>query len=263
MRKLLGTTYSGSMLESLAPREKLILQILTEEPNVSVADLGKRLTVSEVTIRTDLKGLASRGFIVRTHGGAHPAFHKAILERQSFRIDEKNRIAKAAADLVSDGDTVMIVAGTTTALVAKYLLGKGNIHIVTDSTLVLPYVRANPSLQLTMVGGEFRSANESFVGPLALETIRRFNVKLAFLGTDGFTIDKGLTTHLVEGAEMVKTMADQAEKRILVADSAKFGRSGFVSIMPLRKIDTLISDTDFPDDQVVALEELGLRVLLV
>lgn len=251
------------MLESLSLREKSILQILTSEPNVAVSDLGKRLGVSEVTIRTDLKGLVTRGFVVRTHGGAHPAFSRSILERQSFRTDEKNRIAKAAAQLVTDGDTVMIVAGTTTALVAKFLLGKGNIHIVTDSTLVLPYVRSNPAIQLTMVGGEFRSANESFVGPLAIETIRRFNVKLAFLGTDGFTLDRGLTTHLVEGAEMVKTMADQAERRILVADSSKFGRSGFVSIMPLKKIDTLITDTDFPEDQISGLEDLGLTVLLV
>jgi DeoR family galactitol utilization operon repressor len=143
------------------------------------------------------------------------------------------------------------------------LLGKGHVHIVTDSTLVLPYVRSNPSLQLTIVGGEFRSANESFVGPLALDTIRRFNVRLAFLGTDGFTLEKGLTTHLVEGAEMVKTMAEQAEKRVLVVDSSKFGRSGFVSIMPLKRIDTLISDTDFPADQAALLTDLGIDVHLV
>jgi DeoR family galactitol utilization operon repressor len=251
------------MLETLSTREKLLLEILTESPNCTVNELGKRLSVSEVTIRSDLKGLAGKGLIVRTHGGARPAYHKSIVERQSFRTDEKNRIAKAAADLVSDGDTVMIVAGTTTALVAKYLLGKGHVHIVTDSTLVLPYVRSNPSLQLTMVGGEFRSANESFVGPLALDTIRRFNVRLAFLGTDGFTLDKGLTTHLVEGAEMVKTMAEQAEKRVLVVDSSKFGRSGFVSIMPLKRIDTLISDTDFPADQAALLTDLGIDVHLV
>lgn len=255
--------YTRAMLESLTAREKLILQTLTEQPNVSVTELGKLLAVSDVTVRADLKDLASRGVIVRSHGGAHLAFHRSVLERQSYRVDEKNRIAKAAADLVNDGDTIMLVAGTTTALVVKYLLGKGHIHLVTDSTLVLPYVRANPSLQVTMVGGEFRSANESFVGPLALDTIRRFNVKLAFLGTDGFTLEKGLTTHLVEGAEMVKTMAEQAEKRILVVDSSKFGRSGFVSIMPLKKIDLLITDTDFPAAQIPALQELGLQIQLV
>ena len=126
------------MIEGLSNREKQILQFLTDEPSISVQELSKRTTVSVVTIRADLKNLATRGFINRTHGGAVPAFHKSILDRQSVRSDEKNRIAKAAADMVQDGDTVMIVAGTTTALIPKYLLGRGHIHIVTDSTLLLP-----------------------------------------------------------------------------------------------------------------------------
>ena len=251
------------MLESLSAREKQIIHFLTESPQVSVAELGKRLGGSEVTIRTDLKNLAARGLITRTHGGALPAFHKNILDRQSLRSDEKHRLARAAAELVQNGDTIMIQAGTTTALIPKYLLGKGNIHIVTDSTLLLPHVRANPSLTLTVVGGEFRTTTESFVGPLALETIRRFNVKLAFLGTDGFSLERGLTTHLVEGAEMVKAMAGQADRSVLLADSSKFGRLGFVTIMPITAIDTLISDAELAPVNVELLRELGLEVVLV
>lgn len=250
------------MIDNLSPREKKIVQCLTDNPSMSVSELGKILDVSDVTVRSDLKGLDARGVIVRTHGGATPAFHRAILERQANRIEEKNRIAKAAAELIKDGGTIMIASGTTTALVAKYLLGRGHIHIVTDSTLVLPYVRANPRLQLTMVGGEFRPANEAVVGPLALETIRRFNVRMAFLGTDGLLLEKGLTTHLVEGAEMIKTMAGQAEQKILLADTSKFGRSGFVSIMPLSAIDTLITGADFPEDSARAISGLGIELIL-
>ena len=106
------------MLESLSAREKQIIHFLTESPQVSVAELGKRLGVSEVTIRTDLKNLAARGLITRTHGGALPAFHKNILDRQSLRSDEKHRLARAAAELVQNGDTIMIQAGTTTALLS-------------------------------------------------------------------------------------------------------------------------------------------------
>ena len=251
------------MLESLSAREKQIIQFLTESPSVTPHELGKRLGVSVVTIRTDLKNLAARGFITRTHGGALPAFHKSILDRQSVRTEEKNRIARAAADLVQDGDTVMIVAGTTTALIAKYLLGKGHIHIVTDSTLLLPYVRSNPALSLTVVGGEFSTSTESFGGPLAIEAVQRFNVKIAFIGTDGFTLERGLSTHLVEGAEMVKSMAAHADKTVLLSDSTKYGRSGFVTIMPLNAVDTLISDTDFNAATAALLREQGLEVLLV
>jgi DeoR family galactitol utilization operon repressor len=251
------------MLESLSAREKAIIGFLTDEPSVSVHELGKRLGVSEVTIRSDLKNLVARGLITRSHGGAQSAFHKNILDRQAVRSEEKNRIARAAAEMIQDGDTVMIVAGTTTALIPKYLLGRGNIHIVTDSTLLLPYVRANPALTLTVVGGEFRTATESFVGPLAMETLRRFNVKLAFLGTDGFSPERGLSTHLVEGAEMVKAMADQAERCVLLADSSKYGKSGFVTIMPLKAIDTLISDTGLDPAAARQLQDLGLKLLLV
>ncbi len=251
------------MIESLSAREKQIIQFLTDEPSITGQSLGKRLGVSVVTIRTDLKNLAARGFITRTHGGALPAFHKSILDRQSVKSEEKNRIARAAAEQVQDGDTVMIVAGTTTALIPKYLLGKGHIHIVTDSTLLLPYVRSNPALSLTVVGGEFSTSTESFVGPLAIEALQRFNVKIAFLGTDGFSLERGLTTHLVEGAEMVKTMAAHADRCVLLADSSKYGRSGFVTIMPLTAMDTLISDTDFNKATADLLRDQGIEVLLV
>ncbi len=251
------------MIEGLSAREKLIIQFLTDEPSISGPELGKRLGVSAVTIRTDLKSLAARGFINRTHGGALPAFHKSILDRQAVRGEEKNRIARAAAELVQDGDTVMLVAGTTTALIPKYLLGKGNIHIVTDSTLILPAVRSNPALSLTVVGGEFRTSTESFGGPMAIEAIERFNVKLAFLGTDGFSLERGLSTHLVEGAEMVKAMAAHADRSVLLADSSKYGRSGFVTIMPLTAVDTLISDTEFSETTAEALRKEGIEVLLV
>lgn len=251
------------MIDNLSARERHIIQFLTEEPSVSVSELGKRLGVSEVTIRADLKNLVTLGLITRTHGGAQSAFHKSILDRQSVRVEEKNRIARAAAELVHDGDTIMIEAGTTTALITKYLLGKTNIHIVTNSPLLLPYVRSTPTISLTLVGGEFRPATESFVGPLALETIRRFNVKLAFIGTDGFSQERGLTTHLMEGAEIIKAMAAQADQCILLADSSKYGRNGFVTIMPLQAVSTLISDTEFNPETAAQLEAGGLRVLRV
>ena len=189
-----------------------------------------------------LNSLARKGVVVRTRGGAAPAFHPAIVERQNQRVEEKNRIAQAAAALVEDGDTIMIEAGTTTALIAKYLLGKRFVNIVTNSTLILPFARLNPGIHLTVVGGEFRPATESFVGPVALGELERFHVRLAFVGTDGFSLAGGLTTHLVEGAEIVRKMADRAETTILVADSAKFGRIGFVHVLPVSRLQRLISD---------------------
>ena len=237
--------------------------MLAENSNLSVSDISKYLQVSTVTVRTDLTGLEENGFITRTRGGALPVFHQGILDRQRYRKSEKQHIARIAAQLVADGDTIMIEAGTTTAMVAKYLLGKRDIHIVTNSTLLLPYARMNPSIHLTVTGGEFRPQTESFVGPVALRALEQFHVRLAFVGTDGFSLDKGLTTHLVEGAEIVRMMAGQAEKTILVADSSKYERAGFASVLPLSAIHCLISDKGLDAAGIKVIETSNIEVKAV
>ena len=247
----------------LAEREKEIVRLLAEESGIPVSKLSEKLGVSAVTIRSDLNNLAKKGVVVRTRGGAAPAFHPNVVVRQNLRVEEKNRIAQAAADLVNDGDTIMIEAGTTTALVAKYLLGKRFVNIVTNSSLILPFARLNPGIHLTVVGGEFRPATESFVGPIALLELERFHVRLAFIGTDGFSMEGGLTTNLVEGAEIVRRMAERSERTVLIADSSKFGKIGFVHVLPVHQVKTLITDSELPESARVELTETGVEVIQV
>jgi DeoR family galactitol utilization operon repressor len=244
-------------------REKQIVAILTRDFGLSVARLSELLGVSAVTVRSDLAGLEKKGVLLRSRGGAVPAFHPQILLRQSQHEVEKNRIARAVTELIEDGDTVMIEAGTTTALVAKYLLGKRDIHIVTNSTLLIPYARTNPGLHLTVVGGEFRPATESLVGPRALEELGRFHVRLAVVGTDGFSLQGGLTTHLVEGAEIVRKMASRAQTTVLVADASKHGQQGFVAVLPLTAVTRLVTDTGLTAETCRELEAAGLEVIRV
>ena len=244
-------------------REQKIIDLLAEDSAMSVSEMSKQLLVSTVTIRNDLNALAEKGLIVRSHGGALPAFHNSITTRQRDNVAAKTRIAKAAAALVRDGDTVMIEAGTTTAMIAKYLLGRRDVHVVTNSILIIPYARFNPGLHLTVVGGEFRPATESLVGPVALRDLEQFHVRLAFIGTDGFSAASGLTTHLVEGAEIVRKMAAQAERVVLVADSTKYGKVGFAKVLELSKANELITDQNLPLDVVEEIKSLGLTVSTV
>lgn len=245
------------MTEELAERERTILKILSERGSLSVSALSRDLGVSEVTVRSDLRELEERGYLSRSRGGAYPALHQSILERQNWRTTEKNRIAAAAAGLVDDGDCIMIEAGTTTALIVRHLMGKRGVRVVTNSTLVFSNARLNPALQITMTGGEFRRETESLVGPVALRTIAGLNVRYAFVGTDGFSAQSGLTTQLVEGAEIVKAMRDQAEDTWLVADSSKYGKTGFVSVLPLREVDGIITDSQLPEAARGEIAELG------
>lgn len=242
------------MNTNLSEREKKILDILTNDQSQTVNSLSKQCNVSAVTIRSDLGSLEKKGLIVRMRGGAFPAFHPAILEGQKNMRIEKQRIAKAAAAMIADGDTVMINDGSTSSLIIKYLLGKRDIHVVTNSTLAFTYARINPALHLTLVGGEFRPSTEAIVGPMALRDIEEYHVKYAFLGTGGFSLETGLTTHLAEGAQIFKKMAEQAEQVITVADSSKYGKNGFVKILPLNRMHKIITDT--------ALDKLTLNKLI-
>jgi DeoR family galactitol utilization operon repressor len=223
-----------------------------------VAVLARELGLSEVTIRSDLKSLEESGWLNRKRGKIASSLHPKILERRRERQDEKNAIAQAAAGLVRDGDAVMIEAGTTTALIAKHLWGKRDIHVVTNSTLFFSYSRQYPNLQITITGGEFRRATESLVGPIALETIARLNVRLAFVGTDGFSLDRGMTTNLVEGAEIVKAMKHHAETTILLADSGKYGKIGFMQVFPLSEMNLILTDDRLPDQAFQELTAAGL-----
>lgn len=246
----------------MSDRERKILDILMDDSNKSITEISHALDVSKVTIRNDFNSLEEKGLIVRTRGGAFPAFHPEIGERQKRAVEEKKLIAKRAAALIQDGDTIMINDGTTSCLIPKYLLGKRDIHIVSNSSLTIPFARVNPNLHLTLVGGELRPSLEALVGPLALSDIESFHVKYAFLGTGGFSIEGGLTTQLVEGAEIVRKMTELAEIKVLVADSSKFGLNGFVRILPLETMDILITDAGLPKESRHQIEQLGIQVFI-
>ena len=249
------------MIQELSEREHSILNRLMVQGAVSVADLSSELEVSEVTIRSDLSSLEERGLLSRTHGGALPSIHPHIFQRQNMNIEEKHRIAKAAAGLVKDGDAIMIEAGTTTSLLPRYLAGKRDILIITNSVPAFESAKSNPALKITLVGGEFRDSTDSFVGRITLDTIRRFNVRCAFVGTDGFSLKSGITTHLIEGGDVISVMRERAENLVLLADSSKYGKTGIVTILPLSQINTLITDTGLSDAVKEELSQIPLHII--
>ncbi len=247
---------------SLNEKEMKVIDLLVENPHLGVSEMSRHLKVSAVTMRSYIHALAEKGYLIQTRGGAHLAFHPAILKRQKHRFEIKQSIAKAAADLIDSGDSIMIEAGTTTALIGRYLLGKQNIKVVTDSTLLLPYARLNPSLHLSFTGGSFQPEAESMTGPMAVAHLKQFHAKSAFIGTDGFSVENGLTTYMMEASDVVRTMCKRSERRILLADSGKWNRAGFAHIIPLGDIDTLITDEGFPEDARKKVKNLGVELIV-
>lgn len=249
------------MSKTFAERRKAILEMLSEDSSISVADFAKRLGVSVVTTRADLASLEEEGMLLRTHGGAMPAFHPQILERMRQDKDRKAAIAKAAAEKIQDGETVIISAGTTTALIAKYLLGRRNVHIVTNNTLLLTYARTNPQLRVTLVGGEFRSSEEGIVGPMALQSLDTFHVSKAFIGIDGASVQQGFTANSVESADLVRKMAGQADQVFAISDSSKFGNAGFARILPFESVQVLVTDSFLQSEFEQKLIEANVKIV--
>ena len=247
----------------LSDREQKIISAVASENGISIQKLSKIIGVSTVTIRSDLNSLTEKGIVMRTRGGVTPTFNTSVLQRQQIMFEEKNRIAQAAAEMIREGDTVMVEAGTTTALIGKYLLGKWNIRIVTNSLLIIPYLRINPGVQLCMVGGDFRPFSETFVGPMALDQLENFHVRFAFVGTDGFSVEHGFTSHMMEAAEIVRKMAEQAETVVLLADSSKYGKKGFASALPITGVKKLITDQGLDQKTIESIIATGVDVLAV
>ncbi len=186
------------MLAQMSEREKHILEMLSEEADISIQQLSDELGVSQVTIRSDLSSLESKGVILRLRGGALPAFHPDILEHQKNNPAIKKRIAQAAAELVSDGDTIMVNDGTTTSMIPRYLLGKRDIRLVTNSTLVLPYARVNPSLHTMLIGGGLKTRTRGTIGSQAPAPTVTLYVPFVFYWNGGVFWVKRLALPLPE-----------------------------------------------------------------
>ncbi|MBN2859006.1 MAG: DeoR/GlpR transcriptional regulator [Sphaerochaetaceae bacterium] len=246
----------------MSQREQEILSLVISEGEIAVSVLSDRLGVSAVTIRSDLRSLEAKGMIIRSHGSAMAAYNPYFLEKQNSNTEYKNRIAQIAASMVHDGEKIMVTNGTTSALIAKYLYGKRDIQIVTNSTLLLPYMRTNPNVSLTVVGGEFRPSAEALVGPIALSQLEHYHVGITFAGTDGFSITHGFTTHLTENAEIVRRMCAQGTRRIIVADSSKFDQVGFVRIFNLNEVDAIITDARLIPEARHRIEDMNIELLI-
>jgi DeoR family galactitol utilization operon repressor len=149
----------------------------------------------------------------------------------------------------------MVEAGTTTAMIVKYLTGRSGVQLVTNNALAFANARALPMLSVILTGGVFRRESESFVGPTAERAIADFNTRIAFLGTDGFSPERGLTTRFVEGGQVASLMRNRAEETWLVVDSSKYGQAGFVSFLPLSGVTGVITDAGLPPEAAEAIQE--------
>jgi DeoR/GlpR family transcriptional regulator of sugar metabolism len=251
-------------------RRRRISGLVSEQGQVSVADLADRFGVTDVSIRRDLMILEDEGAVRRVHGGAVPVRRlgsNPTYEQQARENRErKARIGALAATLVRPGDVVVFDSGSTVAQVATNVppaLQRGSgITAVTNSMPIIREISSWDGPHLVCLGGLYLPEHEAVVGPQTIADMRDLSADVVFIGCDGLTVESGLTTQHVLVAEVGATMASQSRRVVAVTDSTKLGRRGFTRIVPLSAVDVLVTDGDASPATVAAIRAVGIEVLL-
>jgi DeoR family transcriptional regulator of aga operon len=253
-------------------RRERILSLLAEHEFVRVTDLAEQFGVSSVTIRADLDALGEQRAIRRVRGGAILARPEHAAE-PSFELSlgraalEKSLIAKAAAQLVDDGESIIIDAGTTATSVARELAARTTLSDVVVFTnglrTALELEPAIPRLSVLVTGGTLRPAGHSLVDPLGAPMLERIHADTIFLSAHGVHPTAGVTDINLHEAEMKSRMIRAATRRILVADSSKLGNVELAPVCLLQDIHLLITGKDADPAIVTALRDRGMNIQLV
>jgi DeoR family transcriptional regulator, aga operon transcriptional repressor len=249
---------------SQATRREQMLAAIQERHFLHVRELSGRFGISEVTVRNDLDALASRGDVHRIRGGAIPrAPHepeRPFEETETTHAAEKLAIGRAAAELVRDGEALLVDVGTTTAAAARALAARTDLDSVVVFTnglkTALELEVALPRVSVVILGGTLRPLQHSLVEPMASLILEQINVHTLFLGCNGVDPVGGVTNVNLPEAEVKKRMLKAAQRVVVLADGSKIGRTELAHLCPIDRVDLVITG-ESADPQVV--EQLRKR----
>ncbi len=227
-------------------RHQVILDLLSKNRVVKVQELMATFNVSIETVRRDLDYLESQGFLRKVYGGA--VISKKLAEEPSYSVrevvhlEEKRQIGIKCAELVENGETLIIDLGTTTLEVAKNLKQKKNLTIITNSINIALELINVKDFRVFVAGGRLRYGDLSCSGFLTSDFLKQFNVDKAIIGVGGITLKDGISDYHVEEAGTRRLMIERSNKVIAVADYSKFGVKAFTKVCDLSNVDILITD---------------------
>src|SRR5688500_1153342 len=246
-------------------RQQEIVRRARAQGRVDVAALAEALTVTAETIRRDLTTLERVGVLRRVHGGAIPVerigFEPALATRDSVLIAEKERISKAALAEVPEDGSIILDAGSTTARLAQSLPGDRELTVVVNSPVIATMLGTRPNLNVLLLGGRVRGKTLATVDDWALRPLADMYVDVAFLGTNGCSVERGLTTPDPAEAAVKRAMINAARRVVLLADHTKIGNDYLARFGELSDLDLLITDAGLDDELVTDVETTGVRVV--
>lgn len=249
------------------PRRQQILTLLEETGSLDVGDLADRFAVSVVTIRKDLDDLEREGLLQRTFGGAvfshRSRFNRSFLERASQHLPEKLAIAAAALEYIKEGDTIILDAGTTTLALAQVLKTHVKSAFIITCSVPVALEVSSAGYDILLLGGMVRNKSLALLGRETLWMLDRYRADKAFLGSSGFTIEKGHTTPNPEDAQVKEAIMRVSREKYVLVDSSKFGDQCLTRFANLRDIDLTITDSRLPKAKIKALEAAGATLRIV
>lgn len=243
-------------------RRTAIMDMLERSASVQVADIAQTFGVSTVTARGDLDALAAAGKLRRTHGGA-VSLHKTLTvsvqdQRVNVNVDAKQSIARAALDLVEDGDTVFVDSGTTALEFVRMLDMRSGITVITADITIADFIDESlPSVNVIMLGGELRKGHRYLFGPLTMAALETLHADLAVICPGAFVAERGFMTDFPQMAEIKQAAIRAATQSIVLMDSSKLRARGIYAFANLKDVHFVVMDEDPADvvAQAIAGEE--------
>jgi len=247
-------------------RKALLLKKLRDDGYIQVADLAGELDLSPITIRRDLMLLEKEGICVRKRGGAVRTAQGVTVEipydiKKNRNIEEKSRIARAALELVENGDTILMDAGSTTYNLACLLHTKERLTVVTHDLNIAVKLAANPNINLICTGGIARANVFTLQGSQVVDFIRNLNVDKSFIGADAIHSDGTISNVNIEEVPIKQAMIKAANQVILLTDSSKFGITGFAKVCDIQDVDYLITDDNAPEEFRTCCKEKQVKTI--
>lgn len=245
------------------PRHDQLLAAVREHGTLSVEALAERLGVTLQTVRRDIKQLADAGLLLRFHGGVRPGASSteniAYRQRQQLNEAAKRRIARTVARRLPDRSSLILNIGTTTEAVARELLHRQDLRVLTNNLNVAAILSDHPGCELIVAGGVVRSRDRAIVGEAAVDFIRQFRVDVAVIGISGIELDGTLRDYDYREVTVARAIIEHSREVWLAADHSKFGRTAMVEVARLSQVHRLFTDRAPPPPFELLLAEAGVQ----
>lgn len=244
-----------------------LLNILREQPGIRVPDLARMLDVSEGTIRNDLNALSDAGQLTRVWGGAVPLSSDvqpatAYTARARMNLPAKQGIARAAARMVADGDSLLLDASTTVLSMATFLNERQNLTVVTNGIEVGRELAKNPTNMVILLGGILRPDGTAITRPSNDVMLKELYIKTAFVSASGFSIEAGLTEADYQEAQFKRTMIASSSFVVALLDSSKFGRVDLTPFARMDQVGHIFTDTQVSAEWIEKLNRVNVAYTL-